>query len=77
MLLQLHASFFGRLVTAILISQSNYVTGSCVPLHVLPPHLLAYAVGASSETLGGHGEVVGFVLQGVQTGGLAYNSRVL
>ena len=31
-------------------------------LHILPPHLLAYAVGAPSEALGGHGKVVGLVL---------------
>lgn len=34
-------------------------------LHVLPPHLLAHAVGAPSEALGGHGEVVGLVLERV------------
>jgi hypothetical protein len=32
-------------------------------LHVLPPHLLAHAVGAPSEALGGLGEVVGLVLE--------------
>lgn len=32
-------------------------------LHVLPPHLLSNAVGASSETLGGDGEVIGLVLK--------------
>lgn len=31
-------------------------------LHVLPPHLLAHTVGAPSEALGGHGEVIGLVL---------------
>jgi hypothetical protein len=34
-------------------------------LHVLPPHLLAHAVGAPSEALGGLGEVVGLVLERV------------
>ena len=32
-------------------------------LHVLPPHLLAHAVGAPPESLGGHGEIVGLVLE--------------
>jgi hypothetical protein len=35
-------------------------------LHVLPPHLLSYAVRSTSEALGGDGEVVGLVLQRVQ-----------
>lgn len=37
-------------------------------LHVLPPHLLAHAVGSPSEALGRRGEVVGLVLQRIQTG---------
>ena len=32
-------------------------------LHVLPPHLLAYAVGAAAEALGGLVQVFGFVLE--------------
>jgi hypothetical protein len=36
-------------------------------LHVLPPHLLAHAVGASSKALRGRCEVVGLVLEGVET----------
>lgn len=32
-------------------------------LHVLPPHLLAHAVGAASEALGGLVQVLGFVLE--------------
>jgi len=35
-------------------------------LHILPPHLLADAICASSEALGGGGEVVGLVLQRVE-----------
>lgn len=35
-------------------------------LHVLPPHLLADSVGASSEALGGYGEVVSLVLKAVE-----------
>jgi hypothetical protein len=34
-------------------------------LHVLPPHLLAHAVGTPSEALGGLGEVVGLILERV------------
>jgi hypothetical protein len=36
-------------------------------LHVLPPHLLAHAVGAPSEALGRCSEVVGLVLERVET----------
>jgi hypothetical protein len=35
-------------------------------LHVLPPHILAHAIGASAEALGRDGEVVGLVLQRIQ-----------
>ena len=35
-------------------------------LHVLPPHLLAYAVGATAETLRGRRQVVGLILQGIE-----------
>jgi hypothetical protein len=35
-------------------------------LHVLPPHLLAHAVGAAAEALRGRRQVVGLVLQGVE-----------
>lgn len=37
-------------------------------LHVLPPHLLAYTVGAPSEALRGDGKVVGLILQRVEAG---------
>ena len=37
-------------------------------LHVLPPHLLAYAVGAPSEALRGDSKVVGLILQRVEAG---------
>lgn len=36
-------------------------------LHVFPPHLFSDSVGAPSKALSGHGQVVGFVLQGVET----------
>lgn len=36
-------------------------------LHVLPPHLLAHSVGAAAETLGGDGQIVGLILQGIQS----------
>lgn len=36
-------------------------------LHVLPPHLLADTVGAATEALSRSGEVVGLVLQRVET----------
>jgi hypothetical protein len=36
-------------------------------LHVLPPHLLAHAVGAAAETLRGRRQVVGLILQGIET----------
>lgn len=35
-------------------------------LHVLPPHLLADTVGTTTETLGGHGQVVGLILQRIE-----------
>jgi len=35
-------------------------------LHVLPPHLLAHAVGAAAETLRGRRQVVGLILQGIE-----------
>ena len=35
-------------------------------LHVLPPHLFPNPVRATAEALGGHGEVVGLVLQRIQ-----------
>lgn len=35
-------------------------------LHILPPHLLAHAVGAAAEALRGRCQVVGFILQGVE-----------
>jgi hypothetical protein len=35
-------------------------------LHVLPPHLLAHAVGAASEALRGRRQVVGLILQGIE-----------
>lgn len=35
-------------------------------LHVLPPHLLAHAVGAAAEALRGRRQVVGLILQGVE-----------
>jgi hypothetical protein len=35
-------------------------------LHVLPPHLLADSVGATSEALGRNSQVVGLVLQTVE-----------
>lgn len=37
-------------------------------LHILPPHLLAYAVGAPSEALCGDSQVVGLILQRIKTG---------
>jgi hypothetical protein len=36
-------------------------------LHVLPPHCFPHTIGAASETLSGNGEVVGFVLEGVES----------
>jgi hypothetical protein len=35
-------------------------------LHVLPPHLLAHAVGAAAEALRGRRKIVGLILQGVE-----------
>jgi len=34
-------------------------------LHILPPHLFPDSVGASSKSLGGDGEIIGLVLQGI------------
>ena len=34
-------------------------------LHILPPHLLAYSVGTTTEALGGYRKVVGLVLEGI------------
>jgi hypothetical protein len=36
-------------------------------LHILPPHLLANAIGAAAETLGGDGKVVGLILKSIET----------
>jgi hypothetical protein len=36
-------------------------------LHVLPPHLLANPVGATTESLGRDGKVVGLVLESIET----------
>lgn len=36
-------------------------------LHVLPPHLLADSVGSPAETLRRDGQVVGLVLQGIES----------
>ena len=42
----------------------NYAHNDPDPhLHVLPPHLLADSVGATTETLGGLVKVFGFVLK--------------
>lgn len=36
-------------------------------LDILPPHLLAHAIGTTAEALGGDGQVIRLILQGIKT----------
>lgn len=48
-------------------SSGTPTTSTQYILHIFPPHLLADSVGTPAESLSGHSQVVGLILQRVET----------